>query len=666
VIFLLLFGAAIAASGAIAFTSQEAAPLSDRIVHYKIDAKLDVKTKTIAGTETLTWRNATDVPASDLWFHLYLNAFKNTRSTFMKESGGSHRGFKPGDDQWGSIDITKIGIKDGADLTMGKEFVHPDDDNGDDQTVLRIPLPDPVPAGGSITLEIAFQSKLPQVFARSGYKGNFYMVGQWFPKIGVWENGAWNCHQYHASSEFYADFGVFEVDITVPAEYVVGATGRRAGERKNDDGTVTYTHVQEDVHDFAWTACPDFVEIRKHFTLDDPPVRTEMILLVHKAHLVLKDRYEQALRNGLEFYSKSYGAYPYATVTLVDPPFNALGAGGMEYPTLFTAMGSRFFPDGLKLPEMVTVHEFGHGYWYGIVGSNEFEEAWLDEGINSYSEIKAMERYYGAGRSMVDIGPVKIGDLAFARMNVMGTSRLDPIMTKSWEFFSGGSYGVNVYQKAALTLLTLEGYLGEEVMGRVMKTYYERWKFRHPRSEDFFAAAEEASGQDLDWFFDQFFKSPDKLDYAVSVVRSDEIREPMGLIGGAGAAAKAGTGEKEEEREGAKADTEGKAEKKAKTYDSEVVVIRNGELVFPQEILVVFEDGEEVRETWDGKDRWKRFKYTRPGKLKMARLDPEFKIPLDVNQTNNSRLAAPDKTPLRRHSMGILLAFQKLLSFVAF
>jgi len=94
--------------------------------------------------------------------------------------------------------------------------------------------------------------------------------------------------------------------------------------------------------------------------------------------------------------------------------------------------------------------------------------------------------------------------------------------------------------------------------------------------------------------------------------------------------------------------------------------VRNGELVFPQEILVVFEDGEEVRETWDGKDRWKRFKYSGPGKLKMARLDPEFKIPLDVNQTNNSRLAAPDKTPLRRHSLGVLLAFQKLLSFVAF
>ena len=446
----------------------------------------------------------------------------------MKESGGSSRGFRADATQWGACDVTRIAIQGGADLTAAMEFVQPDDDNKDDQTVMRVPLPSPVPAGGSITLDIYFQSKLPQVFARSGHKDDFYMVGQWFPKIGVWEDGGWNCHQYHASSEFYADFGEFEVDITVPEGYVVGATGRRTGEKKNGDGTVTYTHAQDDVHDFAWTASPDFVEIRKPFTLDDPPVRTEMILLIHKDHLALTDRYEESLRNGLTFYSRSYGAYPYPVVTLVDPPLNALGAGGMEYPTLFTSMGSRYFPAGLRLPEMVTIHEFGHGYWYGIVGSNEFEEAWLDEGINSYSEIKAMDKYYGADRSMLDFGPVRISDLVFARMSGAGVSRLDPIITRSWEFFNGGSYAANVYQKAALTLLTLEGHLGEDVMGRVMKTYYERWKFKHPKSEDFFAVAEEVSGKELDWFFDQFFRSPDKLDYAVSALSSDRDQGDQG------------------------------------------------------------------------------------------------------------------------------------------
>ena len=158
------------------------------------------------------------------------------------------------------------------------------------------------------------------------------MVGQWFPKIGVLQNGGWNCHQYHAQSEFFADFGEFKAEITVPANFVVGATGKRIGERKNRDGTKTYIHYQEDVHDFAWTACPDFREFREKFVLDEPKVETEMILLVHKAHLGQKDRYARALRQGLEFYSRSYGAYPYETITLVDPAPGAGAPAGWNIP----------------------------------------------------------------------------------------------------------------------------------------------------------------------------------------------------------------------------------------------------------------------------------------------------------------------------------------------
>jgi hypothetical protein len=360
---------------------------------------------------------------------------------------------------------------------------------------------------------------------------------------------------------------------------------------------------------------------------------------------------------------------------MVDPPLNALAAGGMEYPTLFTTMGSWFFPRGLRMPEMVTIHEFGHGYWYGMVASNEFEEAWLDEGINSYSEIKAMDRYYGSDRSMVDIGPVKISDLVQSRASVMGASRLDPIIKKSWEFYSSGSYGANVYQKAAVTLLTLEGYLGEDVMGRVMKTYFERWKFKHPRSEDFFAVAEGVSGRDLDWFFDQFFRSPDKLDYAVGTIRSDAVDEAQGKSGaGQGAAEEAVADKKDAEKTAADeaAQKEAAQAKKSapaaapKMYKSEVTIVRRAELVFPQEVLIVFEDGTEARETWDGKDRWKRFEYTRPSRLKMACIDPGHKIPLDVNQLNNSRLMKPEKTPVFRHALGAMLVFQKILTFVSF
>ncbi|MGD0782350.1 MAG: M1 family metallopeptidase [Candidatus Aminicenantales bacterium] len=626
------------------------ASLSRQIVHYDIQARLVPETKTIQGREILTWLNDADVPVSELRVHLYLNAFKNNRSTFMKESGVRRRGFKPDGESWGSIDVTRIQVKDGTDLTPTLEFVQPDDRNPDDQTVARVSLPAAVKPKESVALVIDFNAKLPRVIARSGFSGDFFMVGQWFPKIGVWWKGQWNCHQYHASSEFFADFGTFAVEITVPERFVVGAMGRRTAERKNPDGTRTLTYVQEDVHDFAWAACPEFVEYRERFTLADPAVDTEMIVLVHRAHLNSKDRYVRSLRQGLEFYSRHYGPYPYGTITLVDPAPGAAAAGGMEYPTLFTAATTSYMPAGVRLPEMVTIHEFGHSYWYGIVATNEFEEAWLDEGINSYSEAKAMAQYYGPEGSLIDFGPLRVSDIQYQRYAVIDSGRADPILRNSWEYLNGGSYGLNVYSKASLMLLTLERLLGEETMAKVMKTYYERWKFRHPTSADFVQAAEDASGRDLKWFFDQALNSPDKLDYAVGSLASDEVAPAAGIFNG---------------KLVAPPETKGK-NGKAVMYRNEVVIVRNGEWIVPQDVLIVLEGGQTIRETWDGRERWKKFVLFGPRRLDYAQVDPDNRWLLDADFSNNSMRLQPRPGGPRKIALKITDWFQHLLSLAAF
>ncbi|MBN1271037.1 MAG: M1 family metallopeptidase [Candidatus Aminicenantes bacterium] len=632
------------------FVLPAAAARSKHIVDYRIKARLDTEQKAVDGQQVLTWLNDSDVPVSELQFHLYLNAFKNNRSTFMIESGGESRNFKLDEQHWGYIDVKSVRILYGPDLTDDMEFIHPDDDNQEDRTVMRLLLPEPVQPQQKIMLEIEFFSKLPKVFARSGFHGDFFMVAQWFPKLGVFQDGEWNCHQYHSESEFFADFGVFEVEITVPREYIVGATGKRKDQTENDDGTVTYTHYQEDVHDFAWTASPNFIEVRKRFTLDEPKVNTEMIFLIQREHEILKDRYISSLSNGITFYSRNYGPYPFETITLVDPPLRAMGAGGMEYPTLFTAGGASFIPEGVRMTEMVTIHEFGHNFWYGMVASNEFEEPWLDEGFNSYSEVKAMSEYYGKDTSMVDVLGIKIGDFHSQRMNIIGSGRLDPILKKSWEFYSGGSYGVNSYAKASFVLLMLENYLGEQVMGRIMKTYFERWSFRHPKTQDFIDVAEEISGLDLDWFFDQFLKSPDKLDYAVTEVTSQEVKMPKGIF---------------DEGEVLTGEEEVSEKKPQKTYKNRVTIVRKGEWIFPQDILINFEDGEQMRETWEGRERWIRFVYYKPVRLKSACVDPENKVVIDINYLNNSRLREPEKAPVTKYSLSLMLFFQKLLSLLA-
>ncbi|MBS3818848.1 hypothetical protein KGY73_05030, partial [bacterium] len=413
----------------------------------------------------------------------------------------------------------------------------------------------------------------------------------------------------------------------------------------------------------AWTACPDFVEVREKYVQKHPPVETEMIFLIYRPHLNQKDRYIQSLRHGIEFYSTNYGAYPYSTITLVDPPMKASGAGGMEYPTLFTGGTMSWLPEGVRLTELVTIHEFGHNYWYGMVGSNEFEEPWLDEGINSYSELKAMTQYYGENTSVLDIGGLKVGDIDQSRMQVMRSANRDPILKKAWEFYSGSSYSVNSYSKAALMLLTLENYLGEDVMAEVMKTYFERWKFRHPTTQDFIHTAEEVSGRELEWFFDQFLKTPGELDYAVDRIQCREIKEPQGIF-----EKKEKEEEKEKREEKPKQEPEkgekkkGKEEKEKKMYRSVVDLVRKGDWIFPQKIQVTFENGRKMWEEWDGKSRWKRFVYKKPYKIQSARVDPQSQMVLDISYTNNSRTLEPQtKTPLK-YALSWMVKFQHFLS----
>ncbi|MEZ5314393.1 MAG: M1 family peptidase, partial [Thermoanaerobaculia bacterium] len=202
---------------------------------YAISVRLDAEKKEISGVQRVKWKNPSTDVVGDLWIHLYWNAFRNNRSTFYVESGGQLRGDPAPTDSWGWIDLEELKLADGYDLLPGLTFEHPDDDNAEDRTVAKVVLPQPVRPGEEIELEFRFRGRVPKVYARAGYIGDFFAVTQWFPKLGVYEPaglrgrevGGWNCHQYHANSEFYADYGRFRVEMTVPSQFVVGATGPR-------------------------------------------------------------------------------------------------------------------------------------------------------------------------------------------------------------------------------------------------------------------------------------------------------------------------------------------------------------------------------------------------------------------------------------------------------
>lgn len=622
-------------------------PLSPRIANYDIDVRLDPKTRTVTGKETLSWRNTSKDAVSELQFHLYLNAFRNNQSSFMKEIG---KGVKQDDakeqkqENFGFIDITGMRLASGEDLKPKTEFIHPDDGNAEDKTVLRVPLPKPVAAGETITVNIDFTARLPEPPApRSGALKEYFFVAQWFPKIGVYIDGKWNCHQYHSHTEFFADFGVYNVKMTVPEKNLVGATGVQVSRVSNSDGTATHFYHAEDVIDFAWTTSPDFLEFKT--TQNNVEIRA----LVQKKHRHQGERHLEAGRLAVKYFEGWYGDYPYPNLTIVDPRPGAGETGGMEYPTLITAGTLTLLPKGVRPLEMVIIHEFGHNFWYALVANNEFEDSWLDEGINTYSEIQIMRDIYGAKASMVDWLGIKVDDLQTRRYSYNRMPDADPIVRNAWQYYSGGSYSSMSYSKPALMLVTLENYLGKETMNKVMRAYFERFKFKHPKTTDFVNTANQVSGQDLDWFFNQMLYSNAVLDYAVTLVSSKELAAGEGY---------------DFNFDPAKVDSGKKfnfsmvaPEKPIKkempaTYESVVKVRRLGGFVFPVEIEMTFENNEKIREKWDGKDTWKEFKYLKPTKLVSATVDPDLKIPADINLKNNTRTAK--QPPMEQKKGGYL------------
>jgi hypothetical protein len=239
-----------------AATRPAAAPRSPRNASYAITARLDPGSRTITGDEILTWRNTSNAATSTLRFHLYFNAWRNSESTWLRERRLSGRlSEEPRSSDWGWIDVTTIRIiganSAAGDLTKRMRFVERDDGNTADRTVMEVPLDRPVGPGETINVQIAWSSRVPRPFARTGVIGNYYFLGQWFPKIGVLENDGWNCHQFHATTEFFADFGVYDVRLTVPRGWIVGATGSERDRRDEADGTTTHHYFEEDVHDFA-------------------------------------------------------------------------------------------------------------------------------------------------------------------------------------------------------------------------------------------------------------------------------------------------------------------------------------------------------------------------------------------------------------------------------
>ncbi|MBI3201526.1 MAG: M1 family metallopeptidase [Myxococcales bacterium] len=591
-----------------------AAPPPDapaRVASYRLEASLDVPAHRVTGKGTLTWTNASSEPTRELWFHLYLNAFKNDKTVFLRSPFGAGRSGDHGSD-YGYIDVSRLTVRElGTDDLWPRAARHSPGDP-DDQTDIVLPLPAEVAPGATLHIDFEWQSRLPSIVERTGYSGSFHLVGHWFPKIARREpDGRWAHFTFHPQAEFYADFGSYDVSLDVPAEMVVGATGTQVRDERQGARRRLEFHA-DPVHDFVWTASPEFRERGEQ--IDGVRVR----FLYPPGHETNTETAVDAIRFALPRFNRLYGAYPHPTLTVVHPPEHARNAGGMEYPALITTGGPWWAAkSGVRMIEGVTVHELGHQWFQGILASNEQAWPFLDEGFNTFAEMRALDARYGPG-SMIALPGLTLSGAAARRAVAISAGHDHPVAQPADRFSSFDSIGALVYARTAITLETVGNVWGHDGLERAFSRYARRERFRHPGPKGFLEDVRVELGNDAHGSLHTALFDKGWVDYELADLDCVEIGPARGVFGD-GAARTTSTGDGEKQR------------------SCRALVRRKGTLRFPVDVELIFADGTRQRRRWQADEDWATFDATGKSEVVAATVDPDRLVLLDENLGNNSR-----------------------------
>lgn len=630
-------------------------PLSPRTTNYVMDLSLDRVEKRVSGQSTITWINTSDVKVSTVEMYMYLNAFKNNQSSYLRN--GARRMptgdlVQRGEKEWGYVTVINP-RQSASDEILEQRYIQKDDQNKYDQSVLEISLLQAIAPGDTLQLQFDFVSKLPKTISRSGYAAHdFFHFVHWYPKLGVYEsdlNGEWdwNCHQFLPQMEFYGDHGNYNVTIELDSDFTIGGSGC-LNLLKEESEKSTYQFQAEDVIDFAWCASP---HLKVH---EDQWRHVDIRYLYPSSHAGLVDRLVGAAKNGLSYMTEHVGPYPYNTLTILDPPIYGLRSGFMEYPTYITGGAFHCWPRAIRSIESLIIHEFAHQYFMQILASNEKEDPWLDEGFVTFYEDCIMEDSYGEEASLASPVGYRISNSAFTRNEYTSLENpsLSPIDRNSWEI--EGSYKGIVYAKMATVLQTIKAHLGDEDFDLMMQSYFQKHQFTHPRRDDFLSAVHEAFSnsdshlsEEIDLFLSQAIDGTDICDYTVQDIYNAPQLSPSGRL----------------DRNGNEVFATG--EKKG-GYNSQVTVIRKGEFIIPVEIEFIWENGNVQRKIWDGKEAFKQFDFQGESKLVSATIDPDFLVRLDVDYNNNSLTLEPEKKSFWKYATRSVYWVQNVLQATNF
>lgn len=523
-------------------------------VDYTIDVRLDDRSHMLHGQETFTYQNNSATTLDTIWIHLWPNAYHDRSSALCEQlarNGDLDLHFAT-EEERGWIDSLDFAEND-ADASWGYHSIHRD--------IAWIKLNLPLAPGTRTTISTPFRVKIPDgKFSRLGHTGQAYYITQWYPKPAVFDAEGWHAMAYLTQGEFYSEFGSFDVSITLPANYVVGATGslqnlaevawmdslaalpsadheryylEKQREKMNafpasTAAIKTLRFIQDNVHDFAWFADKRFIVCKSEVVLPKSGRTVKTWALFTPKNAELWSDAVSYVNESVRFYSEWVGDYPYDACTAIDGTISA--GGGMEYP-MITIIGDMSDKQSL---DNVIAHEVGHNWFYGILGSNERDHAWMDEGMNSFVELLYMRKRYPSGG-------ITIGGLGFLSKKLGATKdghrlqnewmyrfnarrNLDQPISLTSDAFTSTNYGCMVYAKSALVFDHLMAYLGDDTMKRCLNTYFDEWNFKHPQPEDVRKVFERESGKELGWIFDHAIKRDSKIEFKAIGLKNDLAR----------------------------------------------------------------------------------------------------------------------------------------------
>jgi hypothetical protein len=514
-------------------------------VDYRINISLDDKAHTLNGDIEMDYTNNSPNTLSFIYIHLWPNAYQGKNTALAKQNykNGNQILYYGNDSLKGNINQLNFQVN-GAIAKWSFDEKNPD--------IAKIELTQALAPGGKIKISTPFGVKIPSgSISRLGHIGQSYQITQWYPKPAVYDKNGWNPYPYLNQGEFYSEFGTYDVSITLPENYVVGSTGDVQNQsemdfmnelaentkknladmananRSNDfppssEKMKTIRYIQKDVHDFAWFADKRYWVLKDEVVLPASKRKVTTWALFTPKNAELWADASEYIKDGTYYYSLWNGDYPYNHVTAVDGTISA--GGGMEYPNV-TVIGNTNNKEQL---EIVIVHEVGHNWFYGILGTNERDHGWMDEGMNTLNEIRYIQtKYPGNDRlsQMVLGGKFHFNDLDyhdqadFQFQLIAGMGEDQAIETKSPDF-TGINYGIVMYQKTGLVFHYLKSYLGDDLFDECMHAYYDMWHFKHPQPEDMKAVFEVTSGKKLDWIFGDLIQTRNHPDYKIKSIKS--------------------------------------------------------------------------------------------------------------------------------------------------